>query len=237
LTSDKQHPDDLTLRPGFKQPECSIEACSEPPTELLPASFPPPRGPFCKLHFEMIVTRVAKRNYDDLLQYLRKHGITDEPTFTEVWKPEERTCSIPGCLGGAPWQDYDFKPYKEKKICFCEHHTPAITYVHELKNGYRVLREMEHKARRQDSDRLKRRQAILKLFPKYEGTKNYVESICRDLQKQPVNMPQRWLDNWDKKEFRVEQANWFDAYQSRIARSQIQKYISKICTPKLRKPI
>ncbi len=189
----------------------------------------------------MIIMRVAKRNYDDLVKYLREQGITEDPTFTENENFDSVPCSIPSCSGIVSYSPYGFipafKPYKKGFVWFCEQHYSAITYVLERRNEYRVLREMEHKTRREDPDVAKRRLAILKWFTKYQETKNYVESICRELQKQRVHMKPEWLRKWERNGFRVEQTNWFDAYQkNRKAKEDIQKYVSKICHPELRNP-
>jgi hypothetical protein len=211
--------------------------CAEPPTELLSASYPAPRGPLCRLHAEFIHSLVAKRNYEDLVGKLREQGITEDVVFSEITNVDYARCSIPSCSVQALASFGGCKPYKKGLVWLCQQHSPAITYVHELTNEYRVLREMEHSGRRQDSDLVKRQRAILAAFAKHEGDKNYIESICKALQNQRVGMPQRWLNDWAKKEFRVEQTNWFDAYQDRTAKSRIQKYISKSCTPKLRKTV
>jgi len=132
-----------------------------------------------------------------------------------------------------------FKPYMKGYVWFCEQHFPAITHVRGLKNEYRVLREMEHKVRQQDPNQVKRNCAILAAYAKHQGKKDYIKEICQDLQKQKrrVKMPQKWLDAWERAGFRVEASNWFDALQNREVRSQIQKYISKRCKPKLRASI
>ena len=50
-------------------------------------------------------------------------------------------------------------------------------------------------------------------------------------------MKPEWLRKWERNGFRVEQTNWFDAYQkNRKAKEDIQKYVSKICHPELRNP-
>jgi len=175
--------------------------------------------------------RVAKRNYEDFLRWLSQEGITGDPTFAENAREEDaRNCGIPGCSGTDAKAAITFAPYKQGTVRLCKQHFAARIFVDEQANGYRVLREMEHKARRQDPDLVKRRQTIIKLFPKYKGTKNYVESICRELQRQQnVRMPLAWLWKWAKNGFRVEQTNWLDAYKDRKAKADIQKYVSRVC--------
>jgi hypothetical protein len=184
----------------------------------------------------MIVKLVAKRNYEDFLRWLSQEGITGDPTFAEnVRKEDARNCGIPGCSGTEANAAITFAPYKQGTVLLCKQHFAARSFVDEQANGYRVLREMEPNARRQDPDLVKRRKAIIKLFPKYKGTKNYVESICRELQKQKERMPAQWLIDWASKDFRVERTDWLVAYQNPEAKGRIQKYISKFRNPKPRK--
>lgn len=79
-----------------------------------------------------------------------------------------------------------------------------------------------------DPERLKRWRAIGKACAKYRGSRINIAAVCRDLQKDKIKMPQRWLDDWKKKDLSVEQCNWFIAYQDPIAKPTIQKYVSKI---------
>lgn len=235
MNSDKQHPPDLTLRPGLKQQECAIAGCTEPPKEMLAADFP---GRFCKPHVKMIIMLVAERNYKDFLRWLSQEGITGDPTFAKNEREKDaRNCGIPGCSETEANAAINFAPYKQGTVLLCKQHFAARIFVDEQANEYRVLREMEPKARRQDPDRMKLRRAIL-AAAKHAGAKDYIKAVCQELQNQRASMPHRWLKAWLKKGFRVEQTNWFDAYhQDRTAKLQIQKYISRICAPKLRKPI
>src|SRR6266508_5090616 len=119
---------------------------------------------------------------------------------------------------------FSFAPYKPGTVYCCHRHAPAVTFVNDQVNGHRVLREMEHTARRQDSGWAKLRRAILNVCKKYVGNKDYIESACRDLQEQRESMPQRWLNDWAKNNFRVEPTHWVDAFRNPIAKARIRKY-------------
>lgn len=77
--------------------------------------------------------------------------------------------------------------------------------------------------RPEDPERLRRWRAIGRACAQFRGSRINIASVCRDLQKDKIKMPQRWLDDWKKKGLRVEQCDWFIAYQNPIAKAKIQK--------------
>lgn len=79
-----------------------------------------------------------------------------------------------------------------------------------------------------DPERLRRWKAIGRACAQFKGSRINIASVCRDLQKGRIKMPQRWLDDWEGKGLRVEPCDWYTAYQESIAKAKIQKYVSKI---------
>lgn len=83
--------------------------------------------------------------------------------------------------------------------------------------------------RPKDPERLKRWRAIRMAHAKCGGKRNYIKSVCRDLQAAKIEMPRRWIDGWKGQGLRVEICDWLVAYQDPTARPGIQKFISKVC--------
>ena len=183
---------------------------------------------------------ISKQDYEDYIEELRKRGITKEPILTD-WPETVRNaiargeqpkcrCSVPGCDGPcAPGFSFCFDPYKQPGWAWaCADHKEAIRHVKDRLNGQRVFRDLAG-PRSSDPERVKRRRAILAARKKYHGQRNYIENVCRDLQRQRINMPQRWLDQWERKDLPFETCDWFVAYKAPAAKPKIQKFISQTC--------
>jgi hypothetical protein len=217
----------LTLRPEIKSPKCPIAGCEEPPFDRLPQRMQVSHI-FCNIHRDTVACMVAKRDYEDFINRLREEGITGEPVFSDIIDIEQRKCGISRCTNDGKHAGLNFEPYRRGNVWVCETHARIVQYVAQRLNGLRVLHELEQKSRVQDPERKKRSRAIQHACARHKESRNYSESVCRDLQRDRIKMPQRWLAAWAQINFRVEPTSWFDAYQNRIARSRIQKYISKI---------
>lgn len=223
--------DDLRL-PPLDLPKCAVVGCDEIPTERLPGT---PTLQACKPHADRFRMVVAERDFADFRRFLSDQGITDEPLLTDGQEiPATRKCCVPGCAGDVI-SGVGFEPFKQPgKAWVCQSHYDAANYVVRRQNGERLIRELATRPAHHDPERQKRQEAIRVASAKHKGKPNYIENVCRELQRQRVSMLRDWLEAWNREGFRVESGNWFDAYQCRSAKQTIQRYISKASKPKVK---
>lgn len=232
-------PSTLKIRRGISLPQCSIEGCNDLPTERLPENMQAPNEIWCKAHCSMVAREIARRNYQDFIQQLRKMGVTEPPIFTEQRRErvEDRRCCVPKCTGEIVTGTEIASPFMEPGFAWvCRVHYPALDYVVKQQNGRRVVYEL-WTARKQKSDpeRDSLKKAIRSAYASCHGKPKYIECICQGLQKARINMPARWLERWENEfHLRFEPYDWFAAYQEKRVRGTIQRHISKVSKARLR---
>ena len=225
----------VRLRPGVQVQECSVAGCDELGAEFLPQRMQVPPILWWKPHAQMLARMIAERDYRDFVSALREVGVTKPPKLvTAEVVGDKRKCCVPGCK-----EDFYcgmiFEPYKNPgRAWVCASHAFAANEALSRLNGPRLLHELQRKPRSLDPHRRKRARAIRSAGAMHQGKPNYIEAVCRDLQRERISMPQRWLQEWEAAGFRVESSNWFDALRGRIAKKRIQKFISKACQAKPR---
>ena len=222
--------DSLKLRRDITVQRCGIQGCEELASQFLPQRMQVPNILWCEPHAKMLARMIAKRDYQDFVSALRSRGVNKEPVLVTVEVTgDNRRCSIPGC-GADFYCGIIFEPYKDPgRASVCSNHAYAVQEVNDRLNGPRLIHDLRPTTRPQDKDRNRRRRLILAAYAKHRGKPKYIEAVCGDLQKERIKMPSRWLADRGWVELRVEPSDWLVAYRSPIAKSRIQKYVSKIC--------
>ena len=233
-------PSTLRIRRDIRLPQCSIEGCNDLPTERLPENMQVPNEIWCKAHCDMIAREIARRNYQDFIQQLQKMGVTEPPIFTEQRRErvEDRRCCVPKCTGEIVTGTEIASPFMEPGFAWvCRLHYPALDYAVKQHNGRRVVHERwTTRKQKPDPERRSRENDIRSAYAKCHGRPRYIECVCKNLQIAHTNMPARWLERWEKEfHLRFEPYDWFTAYQEKRIRGTIEKHISRVCQPKLRK--
>lgn len=215
------------------QPECSVKGCREFVEDKVFDRL------WCSTHAEYIKFTAAERNYRDFVQAMRNRGIKGNPlTQDPGGQIEDRQCAIPECKGAVVSGTNLFTPFvKPGMVWVCQKHVDILHEVGRKQHGPRLIHELSlQREQKSDPDRRKREKAILSACAKHKGKPNYIEQVCRELQEQRIKMPQRWLDRWGNDSVRFENTEWFRAYQHKRSKPAIQRYVSKVCTLKVKSP-
>jgi hypothetical protein len=227
----------LRIRRDIIPPKCAIEGCNEPPTKRLPENMQVREFIWCKPHANLIAHEIAMRNYRDFVEGMRQQGIKGEPIAQPPRTAEDRRCAVPRCKREiVTWTDL-FSPYKSPgQVSGCALHSGILQEVVRKQNGRRVIHELWTPRRQKpDTENRSRKKAILSAYANCHGKPRYIECVCKTLQKARVHMPARWLERWGTKSgLQFEPYDWFTAYQEKRIRATIEKYISRVCKPKLR---
>ena len=194
---------------------------------------------WCKPHADILATMISKRDYEDFVDLLRQHGITNNPVLTEGNKPlEKRQCCVPRCKGKII-TGINFESYMRPGYAWtCNSHAFAVHFVTKRLNGQRLIYELALKRsprKGQDPHAEKRRKAILEAAARYYGKPGYMEHVCEYLQKKRVEMLGNWVTEWnDRDSFGLQAWDWLVAYRKRECKHRIQNYISRIAQLKLK---
>ena len=241
----------MKIRPKSERLQCAVLECRNYPGENLYGRS------FCDFHAEQFRCELAKRRFDALAHCLKGQGISERVRLEETsgFAPsKEEThlrlakfevtkdtefgrldrknplCSFPNCSKPAVATSKLFQPYKPGNwVLVCKNHEGVLAEIVRGHSGEKLLWESERTpSPPKDPVQKKRIETIRTAAAMYKGKSNYIQNVCRDLQKRKIPMLDRWLTRWERKlGERFEKNDWLRALKNADTKSDVQRYISR----------
>lgn len=216
------------VRSQSELPKCAVEGCNGYPDVSLWDR------EFCSTHAEQLEQTVARKYHDAFIGELKARCEKTELRFEQ--EPYQYSisktspCSVMSCREAAITGNGELIPYKHPgRVYLCEKHNNLFWTVNSSEDKSRLLWELSRvRSSRKDKERQRLVSAVREITPKYKGQKDYILSVCKELRVRKLPMFDKWLQRWKQdQKISIEPTNWPRAYQEKLPRAAIQKFISR----------